>query len=120
MFSNPRLMGFFTLYSFLSDHLDCTFVIHRNLYSSACPIRYFFWLSVHGGSCDFIVQGSFPHRYRQKSCCSAFNAVVAAFLLDISTFLSSSYVTKVRPYRWTPLEGHPSRLRAYVIDVNLI
>ena len=46
--------------------------------------------------------------------------MVAAFFLDISTFLSSSYMTEVRPYRWTPLEGHPSHLRAYVIDVNLI
>ena len=41
--------GFFTLYSFLSDHLDCTLIIHLNLYSRACPIRHFLWLSVHGG-----------------------------------------------------------------------
>ena len=46
--------------------------------------------------------------------------VVAAFLLDISTFLSSSYEHVVRPYRWTFLEGHQSRLCACVIDVNLI
>ena len=46
--------------------------------------------------------------------------MIAAFLLDISIFLSSSYVLEVRPYRWTFLEGHPSCLRACVIDVNLI
>ena len=33
--------GFFTLYSFLSDHLDCTLIIHLNLYSRACPIDIF-------------------------------------------------------------------------------
>ena len=42
------------------------------------------------------------------------------FFIDISTFLSSSYVTEVRLYHWTPLEGHSSHLCAYVIDVNLI
>ena len=67
-----------------------------------------------------LFRGSSPHKCGQKSCCSTFNAVVIAFLLDISTFLSSSYVLEVRPYRWTFLEGHPSRLRACVIDVNLI
>ena len=107
-FSIPLLWGFFTLYNFLSDHLDRTLVIHLNLHSSACPIRHFFWLSVHGGGWDCIVQGSSPHKYGQKSCCSAFNAVVATFLLDISTFLSSLYVPEVHPYRWTFLEGHPS------------
>ena len=33
--------GFFTLYSFLSDHLDHTLVTHLNLHSSACLIRHF-------------------------------------------------------------------------------
>ena len=112
--------GFFTLYSFLSDHLNCTLVIHRNLHLSACLIKHFLWLSVHSGSWDCTIQGSSPHKCGQKSCCSAFNAMVAAFLLDISTFLSSSYVLEVRPYRWTFLEGHLSHLRACAIDVNLI
>ena len=121
VFSDPPLMGgFFTLYSFLSDYLDRILVIHRNLHLSACPIRHFLWLSVHGGNWDGIVQGSSPHKCGQKSCCSAFNAVIAAFLLDISTFLSSSYVLEVRPYRWTFLESHPSRLCACLIDVNPI
>ena len=82
--------GFFTLYSFLSDHLDRTLVTYLNLHSSACPIRHFLWLSVHGSSGDCTVQGSSPHKCGQKSCYNAFNAVVVAFLLDISTFWGSS------------------------------
>ena len=46
--------------------------------------------------------------------------MVAAFLLDISTFLSYLYVPEVHPYRWTFLEGHPSRLRTCLIDINPI
>ena len=34
--------------------------------------------------------------------------MVVAFFLDISIFLSSSYVPKVHPYHWTFLEGHLS------------
>ena len=45
--------GFFTLYSFLSNHLNRTLVTHLNLHSSACPIRHFLWLSVHGRSLSF-------------------------------------------------------------------
>ena len=116
----PPLWGFFTLYSFLLDHLDRTLIIHLNLHSSACPIRHFLWLSVHGGSWDCTVQGSSPHKCGQKSFCSAFNVVVAAFLLDISTFLSSLYVLEVHPYCWKFLEGHSSRLRTCLIDINPI
>ena len=119
-FDRSSYGGFFTLYSFLSNHLDRTLIIHLNLHSSACPIRHFFWLSVHGGGWDCTVQGSSPHKCGQKSCCSTFNAVVAAFLLDISTFLSSSYVLEVHPYCWTFLEGHPSRPRTCLIDINPI
>ena len=50
IFFDPPLMGgFFILYSFLSNHLDRTLVIHLNLHSSTCPIRHFLWLSVNGG-----------------------------------------------------------------------
>ena len=56
----------------------------------------------------YTVQGSSPHKCGQKSCCSAFNAVVAAFPLGISVFLSSPYVPEVYPYRWRLLEGHLS------------
>ena len=46
--------------------------------------------------------------------------VVAAFLLDISVFLSSSNMPEVHPYRWKLLEGHLSRLVTCLIDVRPI
>ena len=121
MFFDPHLIGgSFTLYSFLLDHLDRTFVNHLNIYSSICLIRHFLWLSMNGGGWDYTVQGSFPHKWGQKSCCSAFNAVVAAFLLDISVFLSSSYVPEIYPYRWKFLEGHLSRPSTCLTDIHPI
>ena len=88
MFFDPHLMRvFFTLYSFLLDHLDRILVNHLNLHSSIYPIKYLLWLSANGGGWDCTVQGSSPHKCNQKNCCSAFNAVVAAFLLDISVYL---------------------------------
>ena len=57
----------------------------------------------------YTVQGSSPHKCGQKGCNSAFNVVVAAFLLDIFVFLTSSYVPKVHPYRWKFLGDHLSR-----------
>ena len=101
----------FTLYSFLLDHLDRTLVSHLNLHSSTCPIRHLSWLFVNGSGWDYTVQGSFSHKCGQKSCYNALNAVVTAFLLDISTFLSSLYVLEVHLYRWKFLEvrlGCPS------------
>ena len=56
----------------------------------------------------------------QKGCCSAFNVVVAAFLLDISVFLFSSYVPEVHPYHCELLEGHLSRLVTCLTDVRPI
>ena len=50
LFSDPHLMGvFFTLYSFLLNHLDHTLVNHLNLHSSTCPIRHLLWFSMNGG-----------------------------------------------------------------------
>ena len=46
--------------------------------------------------------------------------MVAAFLLDISVFLSSSYVPEVHPYHWKLLEGHLSRLVTCLTDVHPI
>ena len=46
--------------------------------------------------------------------------MVAAFLLDISVFLFSSYVPEVHPYRWKLLEGHLSRLVTCLTDVRPI
>ena len=90
----------FTLYSFLFNYLDHPLVNHPNLHSSIRPISPFFLFSRDGSGLEYTVQGCSPHKYGQKSCCSALNAAVTAFLLDISAFLSSSYVPEVYPYRW--------------------
>ena len=42
--------------------------------------------------------------------------MVAVFLLDISIFLSYSYVPEVHPYRWTFLDGQLSRPRTCLTD----
>ena len=81
----------FSLYNLLLVHLDRTLVSHSNLHSSTCPIMYLPWLSVSCSGWNYTVQGSSPHKCGQKSYCSTLNAVVTAFLLDISAFLSSSY-----------------------------
>ena len=118
IFSDPPFMGgSFTLYNFLLDHLDRTIVNHLNLHSSTCPIRHLLWFSVNSGGCDRTVQGSSLHKCGQKSCCSAFNAVVTAFFLDISISLSSSYVPEVHPYHWTFLEGHLSHPSTCLIGI---
>ena len=46
--------------------------------------------------------------------------MVAAFLLDISVFLSSSYVPEVYLYHWEFLEGHLSRLGTCLTDMRPI
>ena len=120
-FFDPLLYGgFFTLYSFLLDHLDCTLVHHLNLYLSICLVKHLLWFSVNGGGWDYTVQGSFPHKCDQKSCCSAFNAVVAAFPLDISIFLSSSYVFEVYPHRRRLLEDHLNYPDACLTNIRAI
>ena len=64
-----------------------------------------------------LFRGFFSHKCAQKSCCSAFNAVIAAFSLDISVFLSSPYVPEVYPHRWILLEGHQSHQDTRVTDI---
>ena len=51
---------------------------------------------------------------------SAFNAVVTAFSLDISVFLSSPYVLEVYPHRWILLEGHLSHLDTRLTEIRPI
>ena len=75
---------------------------------------------MNGGGWDCTVQGSSPHKCGHKGCCSAFNVVVAAFLLDISVFLTSLYVPEVHPYRWKFLEGHLSRPGTCLTDIRPI
>ena len=120
IFLSPSYGGSFTLYSFILDYLDHTLIHHLNLYSSICLIKYLLWLSVNGGGWDYIVQGSSPHKWGHKSCCSVFNAVVAAFPLDIFVFLSSPYVSEVYPHHWKFLEGHLSHPGTCLTDIRPI
>ena len=91
-FQSSSHKDYFSLYNLIFYHLDRTLVSHSNLYSSTCPIRYLPWLSVSYSGWDYTVQGSSPHKCGQKVCCSALNAVVTAFLLDIFAFLSPLYI----------------------------
>ena len=43
--------------------------------------------------------------------------MVAAFSLDISVFLSSSYVPEVYSHRWILQEGHQSHLDTRLTDI---
>ena len=80
IFSDPPPSGkSFTLYSFFLNYPNRTLVHHLNPYLSICPISHLLWLFVNGGGWNCTIQRFFPHIYGQKSCCSAFNAVVAAF-----------------------------------------
>ena len=108
---------FYIIYTCLG-HLHRTLVHHLNLYSSICLIKHLPWLSVNGSCWDYTVQRFFPHKCSQKSCCSAFNAVVVVFPFDISVFLSPSYVPEVYPHRWRLLEGHPSHPGACSTDIR--
>ena len=119
-FRSPSHGESFTLYSFLLNHLNHTIVSHLNLHSSTCPIRHLLWLSVNGSGWDYTVQGSSPHKCDQKSCCSVLNTVVTTFLLDISIFLSFSYVPEVHPYRWKFLEVRLGCPSACLTDIPLI
>ena len=62
------------------DHLDLTLVDYLNPYLSTCLIRHLPWLSMSCGCQGNTIQGSSLHKCGQKSSCSAFNVVVAAFL----------------------------------------
>ena len=80
IFPSPPPSGrSFTLYSFFLNYLDRTLVHHLSPHLSICPISHLLWLSVNGGGWDCTVQRFSPHKCGQKSCCSAFNAVVVAF-----------------------------------------
>ena len=120
LFRSLSYGGSFTLYSFLLDHLDRTLVNYLNLHSSTCLIRHLLWLSVNGGGWDCTVREFSPHKCGQKSWCSIFNAVVTAFLLDISVSLSFSYVPEVHSYRWTFLKGHLRRPSTCLTDIHPI
>ena len=80
LFSDPPISErSFILYSFFLNYPDYTLVHHLSPHLSICPISHLLWLSVNGGGWNCTVQRSSSHKYDQKICCSAFNAVVAAF-----------------------------------------
>ena len=82
---------------------------------SICSISHLLWLSVNGGGWDCIVQRSSPHKCSQKSCCNAFNAMVATF--------ASRYfcILIIFAYAWSPSlsldlpRGSP-KLPKYLLD----
>ena len=63
------------------------------------------------------VQRSSPHKCGQESCCDVFNAVVVAFSLDISVFLSLPCTFEVYLRRWSFLEGGLEQDEAHFIDI---
>ena len=79
VFPIPFSWGFFHILQLLSDHLDPTLVDHLTPHLSAHPIKHPFQPSMSCGSQGSTVQRSSPHKCGQKSSCSVFNAVVAAF-----------------------------------------
>ena len=79
IFRSPLSGTSFTLYSFFLHYSDCTLIHHPSPRLSIYPISHLLWLSVNGGGWNCTVQRSFLHKCSQRSCCSAFNAVVAAF-----------------------------------------
>ena len=80
IYRSPPFFGrFFALYNFFLNYLNRTLVHYLNPHLSICPISHLFWLFVNGGGWNCTVQRSSPHKCGQKSCCSAFNAVVVAF-----------------------------------------
>ena len=114
----PPLWRVFHIISTFLGHLHRTFVHPLTLHSSMCLIKRLPWLSVNGRGWDYTVQRSSPHKCGQESCCNAFNAVVAAFPLDISVLLSSPYVPEVYPHRWSLLESHLSHPGACSTDIR--
>ena len=82
---------------------------------SICPINHLLWLSMNGGGWNCTVQRSSPHKCGQKSCCSTFNAAVAAFasryfcILIIFTCAWSSSLSLGPP-------GGSPRLPKYLFD----
>ena len=91
------------------DHLDPTLVDYLSSYLSDCPIKHHFWRSVRCGSQGNTTQGSSPHKCGQKSSCSAFNVMVAAFpqifLGSPSSRMSMIHTPITRASRKVTLKG---------------
>ena len=115
IFRSPLSGRAFTLYSFFLYYPNRTLVYHLSLHLSICPINHFLWLSVNDGGWNCTVQRSSPHKYDQKSCCSIFNVMVAAFasryfcILIIFACVWSSSLS-------LDLPGMSPRLPKYLLD----
>ena len=82
---------------------------------STCPINHLLWLSVNSGGWNYTVQKSSPHKCGRKSCCNAFNAVVAAFVFRYFCILIIFACVWSSSLSLDPPEGLP-RLPKYLLD----
>ena len=105
----------FILYSFFLNYPDYTLVHHLSPHLSICPISHLLWLSVNGGGWNCIVQRFSPHKYSKKICCSAFNAVVAAFASRYFCILIIFACAWSSSLSLDPLGGLP-KLPKYLLD----
>ena len=116
IFSDPPPSGrSFTLYSFFFNNPDRTLVHHLSPHLSICPISHLLWLLLNGGGCDCTIQRSSSHKCGQKSYCSTFNAVVAAFAFRYFCILI------IFAYAWSSslsldLFGGSPKLPKYLLD----
>ena len=115
LFRSPLSGRAFTLYSFFLHYPARTLVHYLSLHLSMCPISHLLWLSVNSGGWNCTVQRSFPHKCGQKSCCSAFNAVVAAFAFRYFCILIIFACARSSSLSLGPLGGSP-RLPKYLLD----
>ena len=105
----------FTLSSFFLNYPNCTLVHHLSPHLSICPISHLLWLSMNGGGWNCTIQRFSPHKCGQKSCCSAFNAVVAAFASRYFCILIIFACAWSSSLSLDPLGGSP-KLPKYLLD----
>ena len=115
IFQSPLSERSFTLYSFFLHYPDRTLVHHLSPHLSICPISHLLWLSVNGGGWNCTVQRSSPHKCGQKSCCSVFNTVVAAFASRYFCIFIIFACTWSSSLLLDPPGGSP-RLPKYLLD----
>ena len=82
---------------------------------STCSINHLLWLLVNGGGWNCNVQRSSPYKCGQKSCCSAFNVVVAAFASEYFCILIIFVCAWSSSLSLDLLRGSP-RLPKYLLD----
>ena len=118
-FPSSTYGGFPSLYSPLqSISIVYLFIIQPRSQVSVLLSSFssFLWVVV----VENTVQRSSLHYCGQESCCSAFNAVVATFLQDISVFLSLPCTLEVYLHCWTFLEGYPSQAEVHFTDIRQV